>query len=201
MLRRFAPPPDRVLTISHEGSDFQVLVRAKTAARRLTLRVESATRRVVLTMPARAGIATAQDFALRHGGWIAARVARLPAPAPFEPDAIVPLRGVEHRIVPAPHLRGRVVTANCEDRGLVLRVGGESAHLARRVADFSKGRGAAGPRRRRRPAFRNGRLRAGADQHPRYPQSLGVLQRQPPPLLLLEADPGARARAELLGRP
>jgi len=73
-------------------------------ARRYTLRIHSVTREVVLTMPPRGSLRQAHEFAQKHGGWIAARLGRLPEPAPFAHGATIPLRGVDHRIV---HRRGQ----------------------------------------------------------------------------------------------
>ena len=50
-------------------------------------------------MPPRGTIAEAKEFANLHGGWIAARLGRLPKAAPFQPGTVVPLRGVPHRLV------------------------------------------------------------------------------------------------------
>jgi len=47
------------------------------------LRIHPSDREAILTMPPRGTIADAKDFAQRHGGWIAARLGRLPKAAPF----------------------------------------------------------------------------------------------------------------------
>ena len=49
-----------------------------------------------------------------HGGWIATRLHRLPEAAPFAHDAILPLRGFEHRIVHRAGSRGTVWTETGE---------------------------------------------------------------------------------------
>ena len=64
-------------------------------------------------MPPRGSLKQAREFAQKHGGWIAARLGRLPEPAPFAHGAVMPLRGVDHRIV---HRRGQRGTVWIESR-------------------------------------------------------------------------------------
>lgn len=114
-----------------------VNLRRNPRARRYTLRVRAATRDVVLTLPARGTVNEAYDFAHRHAGWIKVRLDRLPQTVAFAPGAVIPLRGVPHRIVHAPTARGTVWTGEDEGRP-VLMVAGEAAHIARRLTDFLK---------------------------------------------------------------
>src|SRR5262249_43610527 len=81
-------------------------------------------------------VTQAKAFADKHGGWIAARLGRLPEAAPFRPGAEVPLRGVAHRIVHRGHMRGTVWTETDEHGRRLICVAGDRPHLARRVADF-----------------------------------------------------------------
>ncbi|MFD0933714.1 metal-dependent hydrolase, partial [Methylobacterium trifolii] len=60
LLRR--PDPDH-LEIGHDGETFRIAVRRRPTARRLTLRVSAATGEVVITLPQRTAISTAQRFA------------------------------------------------------------------------------------------------------------------------------------------
>lgn len=130
------------IQIAHAGETYRVALKRVRGARRYILRVRAATRDVVLTMPARGSLASARDFAERHAAWIGARLRRLPQPIPFEPGAIVPVRGVDHVIVHRERARGVVwVEAHEGAAGaapLALCVAGEAAHVARRVADFLK---------------------------------------------------------------
>ena len=90
-------------TLSSPGqarlANLSVRLRRHRRARRYTLRIHPSDREAILTMPPRGTMADAKDFAQRHGGWIAARLGRLPKAAPFLPGTLVPLRGVAHRIV------------------------------------------------------------------------------------------------------
>src|ERR1051325_2951934 len=49
-----------------------------------TLRIDAISREVVLTIPPRGSVKEAREFAQKHGGWIAARLERLPEAAPFD---------------------------------------------------------------------------------------------------------------------
>ena len=92
------PSEPSAINITFEREIYLVRVRRHRQARRYTLRIHSATREVLLTMPPRGSLKQAREFAEKHGGWIAARLDRLPEPAPFAHGDAVPLRGVDHRI-------------------------------------------------------------------------------------------------------
>ena len=100
------PTEPQAIEVIFDRSIYLVRLRRHRQARRYTLRIQAATREAVLTMPPRGTIADAKDFAQRHGGWIAARLGRLPKAAPFLPGTVVPLRGVAHRIVHRAGQRG-----------------------------------------------------------------------------------------------
>ena len=76
LYRRPSEPP--AISIAFEREVYLVRVRRHRQARRYTLRIHSATREVVLTMPPRGSLKQAREFAQKHGGWIAARLDRLP---------------------------------------------------------------------------------------------------------------------------
>jgi predicted metal-dependent hydrolase len=135
LYRRPSEPP--AIDIVFGGEVYAVRLRRHRQARRYTLRIQSATRQVLLTMPPRGSLKEARAFAERHGGWIAARLTRLPAPAPFAPGTVLPLRGVDHLIAHRPHARGTVWTEG-EGDARVLCVAGGQAHMARRIRDFLK---------------------------------------------------------------
>jgi hypothetical protein len=134
--RRTSSPT--AITVEFEGESFLVRLRANAQARRYTLRIQAVTREVVLTMPPRGSIKQATAFAQRHGAWIAARLKKLPAPAPFGDGALLPLRGVDHRIVHRPGARGTVWIEAGNGTQPLLCVAGREPHIARRVRDFLK---------------------------------------------------------------
>src|ERR1700674_62981 len=80
----------------------------------------------------------ARAFADKHGGWIAARLKRLPEAAPFAHGSELPLRGLRHRIVHRPNSRGTVWTDRDGNGARLLCVAGDRPHLARRVGEFLK---------------------------------------------------------------
>src|SRR5215468_6234499 len=102
------PTEPQAIDIVFDKSVYLVRVRRHRQARRYTLRIHAATREVVLTMPPRGSLREAKQFAERHGGWIAARLHRLPEAKPFADGTSVPLRGIEHRIAHRPGVRGTV---------------------------------------------------------------------------------------------
>src|SRR5437764_14529386 len=87
-------------------------------------------------MPPGGTIAEAREFAKVHGGWIAARLGRLPKAAPFQPGTVIPLRGVPHRIVHRAGQRGTVWTEVRDSGERIICVAGGVEHAARRVHDF-----------------------------------------------------------------
>jgi predicted metal-dependent hydrolase len=133
-----APPARERLLIGGSGGHYAIEVRRHPAARRYTLRVREARRDVVLTIPPRGSIRQAKQFAEKNIEWIAARLKRMPRPAPFAPDETVPLRGVPHRIVHRPGARGTAWAETGADGTPLLCVAGGATHVGRRARDFLK---------------------------------------------------------------
>jgi predicted metal-dependent hydrolase len=131
------PSEPSAITIAFEREIYLVRVRRHRQARRYTLRIHSATREVLLTMPPRGSLKQAREFAQKHGGWIAARLDRIPEPTPFAHGTLLPLRGVDHRIEHRAGARGTVWIEEDGDQRM-LCVAGEAPHVARRVRDFLK---------------------------------------------------------------
>ncbi|MBY6240986.1 M48 family metallopeptidase [Methylosinus sp. Sm6] len=132
-----------VITVSHAGETIAVSLRRSAAARRFTLRVRFAARDAVLTMPSRSSLREAREFTERHAAWISARLRRLPDIIPFEHGAIVPMRGVDHRLTHRPDARGTVwvETHDVNERGdaaSLLCVAGAAEHMHRRIVDYLK---------------------------------------------------------------
>jgi len=130
-------PEPKTITVRIGGASFPVRVCRNRRARRYTLRIHTALRQAVLTMPLRGNLADAARFAQAHGGWLAQRLGQLPEVAPFADGEVVPLRGVDHRIVHQPDRRGSVWAEQTGDTHL-LCVAGAAEHAARRVRDFLK---------------------------------------------------------------
>jgi predicted metal-dependent hydrolase len=135
LYRRPAEP--QAIEIAFDSMVYLVRLRRHRQARRYTLRVQAATREIVLTMPPRGSLREAHAFAQKHGGWIAARLRRLPEAVPFEHGTLVPLRGEQHRIVHR-RSRGTVWVETADDGEGLICVTGEARHHNRRVCDFLK---------------------------------------------------------------
>src|SRR5256886_5617629 len=136
LYRRPAEPA--TLLVKHGSQIYSIRLRRHRRARRYTLRIHPSDREAILTMPPRGTIADAKDFAQRHGGWIAARLGRLPKAAPFLPGIVVPLRGVAHRIVHRAGSRGTVWTEMRDSGERIFCVAGGAEHIRSRGPDYLK---------------------------------------------------------------
>jgi hypothetical protein len=134
LYRRSSEP--QTIEIVFDSSVYAVRLRRHRQARRYTLRIQATTREVILTIPPRGTLKEASAFALKHGGWIAARLGRLPKAAPFADGAVLPFRGVPHRIAHRPGARGTVWTETDAGGEPLLCVAGQAPHIDRRIGDF-----------------------------------------------------------------
>jgi predicted metal-dependent hydrolase len=135
LFRRTSEPS--AITVDFDGEVYLIRLRRHRQARRYTLRIHAVDRQVVLTMPPRGSVKQAREFAQKHGGWIAARLRRLPDTVPFVHGTVLPLRGIEHRIDHRRSERGTVWLESHAGAHL-LCVAGAAPHLPRRVRDFLK---------------------------------------------------------------
>lgn len=127
-----------VIELRHDGETYKVQLRRADTARRFILRVRGATRDAVLTMPRRASLKDAAEFAERNAAWVGVRLRKLPQHVRFVDGAIFPLRGEPTRIVHAAGSRGVVWLANDDGGERKLYVAGDAAHTERRVQDWLK---------------------------------------------------------------
>jgi hypothetical protein len=134
LYRRTSEP--QTIDVAFDTMVYPVRLRRHGQARRYTLRIQAATREVILTMPPRGTLREARAFAQKHGGWIAARLGRLPQPVPFAPDVVVPVRGIPHRIAHRHGARGTVWTEIDGNGERLLCVAGHAPHIDRRIGDF-----------------------------------------------------------------
>jgi predicted metal-dependent hydrolase len=129
---------DGKLVVSCANEAYEIAVQRHPRARRYTLRVREASRDVVMTIPPRGSLRQASAFAEKNAAWIATRLKRIPEPVPFADGKIIPLRGIPHRIVHRPGMRGTVWTEIASDGTALLCVAGGPRHVARRIVDFLK---------------------------------------------------------------
>ena len=120
------------LRLDLDGGPVTIRLRRSCRARRYSLRVSATARDALLTMPERGSIAAAEAFVLRHGAWLAERLAALPRQVPFRPGEILPLRGMPHTITHVPGLRGV-----CQADGRLL-TGGRTEDVARALMNWLK---------------------------------------------------------------
>src|SRR5260221_13287224 len=123
------PSEPQTFQVEFDRASFPVRVRRHRQARRYTLRIQAATREVILTMPPRGSLREAKEFAQKHGGWIAARMHRLPQAVPFADGTPLPPRGIEHRIVHRPGVRGTVWIETPGHGMALLCVAGDAPHI------------------------------------------------------------------------
>ncbi|MEO6015555.1 MAG: SprT family zinc-dependent metalloprotease [Devosia sp.] len=91
----------------------------------------------LLTVPKFGRWGEAKAFLDKHVEWLAERLESSVKPVAFVRGAIVPLRGVNHRIVPTGRVRG-VVEVGEHDGEMALLVPGAPEHRARRLTDWLK---------------------------------------------------------------
>lgn len=100
-------------------------------ARRVSLRLDPARGEIVATAPSPRRLAEAAAFAVARQGWIAARLAELPSPAPFAPGGLIEVLGQPCRLASAP---GRSQWRPARDGApLTLTASGDGEAFARAV--------------------------------------------------------------------
>jgi len=139
LFRRTQAPEPTAIEVRHGADIFQVTLRRRPGVRRLTLRVSSATGQILLTLPDHATFKAAKAFAEAQGGWIAARIARVPQRVGFVPGSSVPLRGVPHRIEHRPGLRAVAKVESGEAGEPLLLVSGSEEAVPGRVRRYLTG--------------------------------------------------------------
>jgi predicted metal-dependent hydrolase len=130
------PTEPQAIEVVFDNAVYPVRLRRHRQARRYTLRIAAASREVILTIPPRGSVKEARAFAQKHGGWIAARLHRLPEAVRFADGVVFPLRGVPHRVVHRPGARGTVWTDAEASGERLLCVAGDAPHIDRRIGDF-----------------------------------------------------------------
>ena len=174
LFQRQAPEKASHFDIAHDGEVYRVALKRIATSRRFTLRVRTATRDVLLTIPSRSSLKAAREFAERHAAWIGTRLARLPEPVAFEPRATTPLRGVDHRIVHRPGERGGVWVEFERARTAHLRLR-RAAACGAACRRFPQARGAQGPRGGGCATCEADRRQATPHRAARYGEPLGLV--------------------------
>jgi hypothetical protein len=89
---------ENALKVKLVGLECPVQLRRSKRARRFSLKVSHTERAAILTIPEEFRVEDAGQFISRHIDWLAKQISRLPTPVPFEDGAIIPLRGMPHRV-------------------------------------------------------------------------------------------------------
>ena len=130
-----AAPRERLHEVA--GRTLPLRIVENDRARRLTLRIDAGGKWLRVTVPPGIPAGEIDRFIERHRGWLEQRLAKVPNRPRVRPGVKVPLRGIAHKIVHEPGLRG-TVEIGCDESGPTLVVHGDRSHLPRRVADFLK---------------------------------------------------------------
>ena len=133
LLQKRWPPAAEVVI---DGAPVEITVKVSTRAKSYRLSLPN-NGRPLLTVPKFGRWGEAKAFLDRHTEWLAERIETSAKPVAFVRGAIVPLKGVNHRIVPTGRVRG-VVQVGEHEGELALLVPGEAEHRARRLTDWLK---------------------------------------------------------------
>lgn len=130
------PPRATLLRVDLGGQDCVVTLRRSPRSRRLTLRLSNATGALTLTAPPQVRLSAITAFLDRQRPWIEERLTRQPRRLRFTDGAMVPLRGIAHRLRESGNYRGRV---EVEEGGTpCIVVPGAAPHVERRLVDYLK---------------------------------------------------------------
>lgn len=125
------------VSLRHGDQTIAVELRPNPRARRYILKLDAKDRKAIVTIPKGGSRKQAERFARDQADWIVERLDRLEEPLPFAPDALLPLRGTDHRLVATGASRGLVKVVEAGS-GRELHVAGAPEHFARRVQDYLK---------------------------------------------------------------
>lgn len=134
MANRKPKPSVRRELLKIDGRAVEITLKLNPRARRLIVKVHPSSGEVSVIAPSHASLERAIKFAHGQAEWIAGQLAHVPAPVALQPNAMVPLRGCEHRIV---FVGGRLAT-RADPQTRSIRVGGRIEHAPRRIVDFLK---------------------------------------------------------------
>ncbi len=126
---------DRVIEI--DGVDLPVRIVENDRAKRLTLRIVPGGEALKITVPGHVDDWEIDAFLERNRNWAAARLARLPQRTALGEGAVIPFRGVDHRVTSTGKLRG-VVEAMEVAGEPIIRVPGDEGAIGRKCLAYLK---------------------------------------------------------------
>lgn len=126
------PPNDTVIQLG--GQDIIVEIRRNSRAKRLSLKLDGKTGKVVMVLPPRVPQREGMAFLARQEDWVLRQLEGLPQAVPFEPGHIIPYRGRDVLICHDTARRYGVEIRNERE----IWVAGPQEHLERRLRDHCK---------------------------------------------------------------
>ena len=122
-----------------KGIKVGLKIKISNKARRLNLRVDVRSSKIILTCPNETLIVRAREFAESNAAWIAEQLSILPKRIVFCDGAIVPVFGENHVIRHCPKSFGDVWNVSGDlEKNSELCVSGMSEHIPRRISDWLK---------------------------------------------------------------
>lgn len=123
----------RALSLTLRGQTLRVPIRRDRRSRRITIHIDASLGGARIVMPLHVATAEAEAALREHQDWVLDRLAALPPRVAFLDGAVIPFRGIDHRLVFRPNERGVA-----ERRDGEIHVFGPPEHLPRRAADWLK---------------------------------------------------------------
>ncbi len=90
----------------YDTRDPRILYKISERARRISLKVKVSDRQVVVVVPGQRSVQKAQNFVQQQADWINVQLESLPLPQPFEPEALILLKGHDYQLIHS-GMRGR----------------------------------------------------------------------------------------------
>jgi len=128
---------NRDFFVEIDGRIVPVKVNVNDRAKRITLRIMPDGDGLKVTTPSHVGDDEIEAFVERNRNWAATRMSRMPDRVDMVEGAMIPFKGVDHRIVLSGKLRGLVKVDYIDDQP-VLIVPGEASATGRKLVSFMK---------------------------------------------------------------
>lgn len=120
------------------GRQVPITVTENRRATRMTLRIEPGGRALKLTIPYGLHHRRVDEFLERHQTWLEQRFAKITEPSTLEHGAMIPLRGVPHRIVHTGKLRGLTKLDKDETGAPIISISGLPELTSKKLLKFLK---------------------------------------------------------------
>ena len=106
-------PVTREICLNLGGRPITVPIRRHRRARQITIHIDASLGGAKIIMPLYAALADAKAAVREHEDWLLDRLAKLPPRVSFADGAIIPFRGVDHRIRHVPGEAARAISPLC----------------------------------------------------------------------------------------